>query len=296
YEKSEEKAKAAEIEQVSPEPLAVTALKILVAEDNIANQKVAMAILKKLGFSADVVNNGIEAIESLRNKSYDLVLMDMWMLEMDGIEATKIIRSPYPGILNPTIPIVAMTASATIEDRQKCFDAGMNDFISKPVYPDELLSVIRKQMKIYGSEVGIKAAEAIAELRCKLVETFDRQDFLKRLCGDEKILKSFVLYLPESLSKQIENLKMALDKKDVKEIGFCAHTIKGLSANASAKRLCNIASMIESAGKAGKIDIAASMMEKLEHEYMELKSVLSDMFPENNTKESGIFHLPGYTF
>ncbi|MBF0413199.1 MAG: response regulator, partial [Desulfamplus sp.] len=139
--------------------LSLASLNLLLAEDDILNQKVALAILKKSGISADIANNGREAVEALCKKHYDLVLMDMQMPEMDGIEAIQIIRNPDSGTLNPQIPIVAMTANATKEDRQQCFDAGMNDFIIKPIYPDELLSVIRKHTTIQESEVHDNISE-----------------------------------------------------------------------------------------------------------------------------------------
>jgi signal transduction histidine kinase/ActR/RegA family two-component response regulator len=106
---------------------------ILLVEDNNINQRVAVAILNKMGHTVDVASNGVEALEALRSKPYGLVFMDLQMPVMDGLETAKNIRSPAGGIPNTAIPIVAMTANATEEDRRKCFDAGMNDYVSKPV-------------------------------------------------------------------------------------------------------------------------------------------------------------------
>ncbi|MBU8869529.1 MAG: response regulator [Gemmatimonadales bacterium] len=117
-------------------------LSLLLAEDNLVNQKVALGILKKFGLSADVVVNGIEAVKALETKHYDLVLMDCQMPEMDGYEATGRIRDPQSQVRNHDIPIIAMTANAMQGDREECLEAGMNDYISKPVSPKKFAKVL----------------------------------------------------------------------------------------------------------------------------------------------------------
>ncbi|MFZ4727689.1 MAG: response regulator, partial [Pseudanabaena sp.] len=114
-------------------------LKILIVEDDKVNQMVASSILKKLGYqTSDIANNGLEVLQALQNNTYDLILMDLQMPTMDGITATKIIRNE----LISQVPIVAMTADVMPEDRQACFDAGMNDYISKPINITEIMQVI----------------------------------------------------------------------------------------------------------------------------------------------------------
>jgi len=122
-------------------------VRILVAEDNLVNQRVARAMINKLGYQVDIVANGQETIEALRLIPYDLVLMDCQMPEMDGFEATRLIRSGESKVLNRSIPIIAMTASAMSGDREKCLHAGMNDFIAKPVRKEELA-------EMFGSWLG----------------------------------------------------------------------------------------------------------------------------------------------
>jgi CheY-like chemotaxis protein len=120
-------------------------IRILLAEDNMVNQHVAVNFLKKIGHTGvDTVKNGKEAIKALETIPYDLVLMDVQMPEMDGIEATRVIRDVQSGCLNHAIPIIAMTAHAMKSDRDRCLEAGMNDHITKPVNPKILATTIEK--------------------------------------------------------------------------------------------------------------------------------------------------------
>jgi len=116
--------------------------RILLAEDNITNQKVALGILRTLGLKADAVANGAEAVKALETLPYDLVLMDVQMPEMDGLEATRHIRDPQSAVLNHRIPILAMTAHAMQGDRERCLEAGMNDYVAKPVAPQTLAEAL----------------------------------------------------------------------------------------------------------------------------------------------------------
>jgi two-component system sensor histidine kinase/response regulator len=116
--------------------------RILLAEDNITNQQVAVGILKKLGLRADAVANGAEAVKALETLPYDLVLMDVQMPEMNGIEASRHIRNPHSAVRNHRIPIIAMTAGAMQGDREKCLEAGMNDYVSKPISPQALAEAL----------------------------------------------------------------------------------------------------------------------------------------------------------
>ena len=118
--------------------------RILVAEDNIVNQQVAIGILKNLGFAAEVVANGDEAVKALESIPFDLVLMDIQMPDMDGFEATRLIRDPESSVLNGKIPIIAMTAHALQGDRERCLEAGMDDYVSKPVDIQALSEVLKK--------------------------------------------------------------------------------------------------------------------------------------------------------
>ncbi len=120
------------------------AIRILIAEDNMINQTIAIGVLEKRGFRADAAANGIEVIKALETIPYDLVLMDVQMPEMDGYETTQQIRNLKSNVLNHSIPIIAMTANAMQGDREKCLEVGMNDYVSKPISPDSLVRAINK--------------------------------------------------------------------------------------------------------------------------------------------------------
>jgi two-component system, sensor histidine kinase and response regulator len=118
--------------------------RILLAEDNSVNQLLALSVLARSGYRADAVGNGHEAIDALRKIPYDLVLMDCQMPELDGLEATRYIRSGQEAAIDPNVPIIALTAHAMKDDRERCLEAGMNDFVGKPFRPQELDEVITR--------------------------------------------------------------------------------------------------------------------------------------------------------
>jgi signal transduction histidine kinase/DNA-binding response OmpR family regulator len=131
--------------------------RILLAEDNVVNQKVAQSLLKKLGYKSDVVKNGLEAIKALELRRYDLVLMDCLMPELDGYEATGMIRDGNSAVKDHAVPIIAMTASAMTGDREKCLSAGMDDYLAKPVNKEELSKVIEKWINQRSSDETVRS-------------------------------------------------------------------------------------------------------------------------------------------
>jgi len=139
-------------------------LRILLAEDNPVNQKLAMRLLERMGYRADIANNGEEAIAAIEESVYDVVLMDVQMPELDGLEATRRIRHRWPGAAGPRI--VAMTANAMEGDREACLAAGMDDYISKPIRPEVLNMALAATMRRdgNGSDRGAAAPPASAEV------------------------------------------------------------------------------------------------------------------------------------
>ena len=134
-------AQKSEQTKAAEKKIEISSLRILLAEDNVTSQKVVLQMLKRMGYKADVVANGIEALQALERQPYDLVLMDLRMPEMNGLQATRIIRQRWP---DNGPKIVAVTAYALQGDQEKCIEAGMDGYISKPIKMNELAEVLRK--------------------------------------------------------------------------------------------------------------------------------------------------------
>ncbi|MDM8523709.1 response regulator [Desulfococcaceae bacterium HSG8] len=246
---------------------------LLLVEDNVLNQKIALAVLKKFGFSSDIASNGREAVELVKANHYDLILMDIQMPEMDGMEATRVIRDPDSGALNPDIPIVAMTANAMMGDREDCINAGMNDYISKPIRPQEVLAAIEESLK---SANLVKSGRQPYKIRSddSVSKIFDRENLLDRLGNDEALCREILDMFLQNMPGMIERLKTALDDNDAEQTSMEAHTIKGMSANMGACRLNETASEMETAGQEGELGKVRSLMDKLEQEFESFQSVL----------------------
>jgi len=225
--------------------------RILLAEDSITNQQVALGMLKNLGLRADVVTNGAEALEALETFPYDLVLMDVQMPEMDGLEATQRIRNPQSAVPDHRIPIIAMTASALRGDREKCLEAGMDDYVAKPVRPVDLARVLARWAPpgvIVGRVAEVEAeGQAAAVTAPATKQPFDRVGFLRRLGGDEALAEEILGVFLEDAEQQIEVLLTALSRGDVVAIRKGAHKLRGAAGNVSALALQGVAAMIEGA-------------------------------------------------
>ncbi len=119
-------------------------LRVLLAEDNLINQKVAAGFLHNMGLKVDVAADGMKAVEAIARTTYDLVLMDMQMPRMDGLDATRLIRAAHSGTDHPRLPIIAMTANAMQKDRELCLEAGMDDYLIKPITPESLALMLER--------------------------------------------------------------------------------------------------------------------------------------------------------
>jgi CheY-like chemotaxis protein/HPt (histidine-containing phosphotransfer) domain-containing protein len=250
--------------------------RILLAEDNPSNQKVAQAILKKLGYRADVVTNGVEAVSALSRIPYDLVLMDCQMPEMDGLEATRLIRDPASGVLNPQTPVVAMTANAMQGDRKRCMDAGMNDYLAKPVKPEELAEVLERWIH-RASEAGSrqKARERGQPSAVPVNdEVFHESDLLGRLMGDRELAREIVAGFLEDVPIQVRKLKDLVSQGDAAGARRQAHAIKGAAANIGAPALRKVALELEDTWGAGRLEDGFGVLPLLETELGRFKHVL----------------------
>lgn len=227
--------------------------RILLAEDNVINQKVAMRMLEHLGYQADAVANGLEVLQALERQPYDAVLMDVQMPEMDGLEATRRIRAAPAG-RQPYI--IAMTAHAMKGDREECMAAGMNDYVSKPVRMEELQIALTRSFEHEDDGPALALdPKVLSELRRLQME--GEPDIVQELGG---------MFLDRAPGR-IEVMKAALGKGDAETLKREAHNLKSSSANLGALRLSGIFKEIEAIGRSGDLQGARELMERVEVEF-----------------------------
>ncbi|MCX6568099.1 MAG: PAS domain S-box protein [Candidatus Aminicenantes bacterium] len=248
-------------------------IRILLAEDNATNQQVALKLLEKLGFHADAVADGRQAVEALETRSYDIVLMDVQMPVMDGFEATRAIRSGAAKVPNPRIPIIAMTAHAMKSDRERCLEEGMDDYISKPIAPQALAEALEK----WAAPAPERSSAAVRPARkaptpSAVLPIFDRRALLARLMGDAKLVKEILAGFLSDMPLQISALRGSIDKADAGAAGSRAHAIKGAAANVGGLALSAAASDLEKLSQAGRLREAAELLPELERRFDLLKA------------------------
>ena len=252
--------------------------RLLLAEDNAVNQLVALGILKKIGLKADVVANGAEALTALESIPYDLVLMDVQMPEMDGLEATQRIRDIRSAVLDHNIPIVAMTANAMQGDRERCLEAGMNDYVAKPVNPQALADVLTRWLPgeasldkvVDGQSSKDKTSAPMEEQRA----VFDKIHFLQRLMNDEELARIVIAGFLEDIPFQIQALKDCLASGDVVKAERQAHTIKGAAANIGGEVVRATAAEMEKSAKIGDLRAVQTRMSELDWQFDALTAEL----------------------
>ena len=243
--------------------------RILLAEDNLTNQEVARGILKKLGLHADVVANGEEALAALETLPYDLVLMDVNMPVMDGLEATRRIRGPGSNVLNPQIPVIAITANAMKGDKEICLTVGMNDYIAKPVSPPVLAAALVKWLPLASAAPRNHLSNnprnrARGRQAPPSFPVFDTQGMLAQLMHDDGLVRAVLTVFLKDMPTQIDALKGHLDADDVASGGRVAHTLKGAAANVHGNALSEAARALEAAGMAGDLRSARSLLNNLD--------------------------------
>jgi len=260
--------------------------RLLVAEDNEVNQRVAQGMLEKLGYQADVVGNGQLAIEALQRQPYNLVLMDCQMPELDGYAATKCIRQ-LNGAARHT-PIVAMTAHALGNERERCLDAGMDDYLAKPVRIDQLRNTVEYWcgMRTDSPEAGA-ATESAQE---SSAEILDQQldvavlDTLREVMGTQ-LLPLIDIYLADTRTR-LESMHADLKRNDREAIAHTAHTIKGSSRNVGATRIGTLSSALyDLAREDASWDQLASKIASLDAAYGALCPLILDY--RSSHEESG---------
>ncbi len=226
-------------------------LRILVAEDNPVNQKMMQMLLDRLGYRADFVGNGIEALEAVKARQYDVVLMDMRMPEMDGPEATRRIRAEVRRESQPRI--VALTANTSQEDRAHCLDAGMEDFLTKPLVTANLVNALRATVRLNS--------------RSRISTTGENEvlDELRRVTdGDPGLLRELVdLYL-DTTARLMAELSAALSASNATSVASVAHSLKGSAAQVGASSVVQHAAAMEQAARRGDLEEAKGKLSALE--------------------------------
>jgi two-component system sensor histidine kinase/response regulator len=245
-------------------------VRILLVEDNLTNQQVALGILEKLGYRADIAGNGREALNALETVAYDLVFMDVQMPVMDGFEATAAIRSGQTAVPNPKIPIIAMTAHAMKGDRDRCLEAGMDDYIPKPIAPKAMAAALDKWLNQVQKQPAAVPEQAV-EIGPLI---FDRQAFVERLMGDLDLVKEITAAFLKDMPEQIHKLEKHIGSGDVKSTGDQAHSIKGAASNVGGMAFSAAALAIERAARADRLEKISALLPELERQFQLLRERL----------------------
>ncbi len=249
--------------------------RVLVVEDNRVNQKVALRILEWLGYRAEVAATGVEAVESVSRMPYAAVLMDVQMPEMDGYEATKEIRK-REGPQNRHTPIIAMTADAMQGDREESLEAGMDDYVSKPVKPKELGAVLQQWISQPDEKASPPEEQNPDGGASESTTGPLDQDVLARLreFGDEEFLDKLAgLFLEDTISL-LEALRKAIGVGDAPSVKRVAHALKGSSENMGALKMSTICAELQDVGDSGELERAPVLVERLEAEFGRVRTAL----------------------
>jgi PAS domain S-box-containing protein len=240
-------------------------VRILLADDNIMNQKVGQRILEvKLGYRADVVSNGAEAVESLARQCYDLVLMDCQMPVMDGYQATAAIRDPNSSVRNHDIPIIAMTANAMKGDREKCLEAGMDDYVAKPIKPQELADAIERNLSQERQEQFSPASQAKTPEPHTL--NGDLPEAIQSEYADDPDIADILDEFVAGLGGAVASMRNALANNHHEGLQILAHKLKGAGGGYGYPQLTETATILEDAAKAkdgGAARLAMNDLNKL---------------------------------
>jgi len=262
-------------------------LRILVAEDNAVNQKLALRILEKMGYQADVAANGLEVLAALRRQHYDIVFMDVQMPEMDGLDATRQIVAQWPAEERPVI--IAMTAAATQQDREQCLAAGMDDYISKPVRLQEVQAALERgaaqraarqranemrqmaELAIASPQPDVLAPEALADLRSLQEE------------GEPDVLTEMAQTFLHNTPTRLTAIRQAIEQQDPKALEWTAHSLKSSCGIFGARRMVTLCTRLEQAGRTGMLGDAAELYNQLSFEYIRVEAALRQLMTDHDS-------------
>ncbi len=251
----------------STTPTPAKALSILLAEDHLVNQKLMMAMLGKLGYTPDLAGNGVEVLEKLKSKHYDVILMDIQMPEMDGVEATERIIAEYPPESRPKI--IAVTAHALKGDREKYLALGMDDYLSKPVSIDAVRGMLEKWS---GKADTFQKEETVSgQLFSDALLNLETIAMLRQLSDatESPVLQGLVEIFMRNAPLQLEQLAASVKAGDYKTLKEVAHGLKGACMNIGAARMSSICIAIEQAAQSQALDLVARYLETLNRVYSE---------------------------
>ena len=234
-------------------------LKILVAEDNSVNQKLITRLLEKRGHRVTLASNGVQALAALEKAPYDLVLMDVQMPGMDGLEATTLLRAREKAS-GEHQAVVAMTALVMKGDRDRCMAAGMDGYLSKPIAPQELDDVLDRYRSPGHAEATVAEPSSVLEGPILVKDLFQRID------GDRIFLSELLQLLREDSPEQIRTAREAIANGNAAALQRVGHALRGALANLAAPTAAAIAGELESKGKAGDISSAAITLSAFESE------------------------------
>jgi CheY-like chemotaxis protein/HPt (histidine-containing phosphotransfer) domain-containing protein len=261
-------------------------LRVLLADDNVINQKVASRLLQQMGYKADIANNGLEVLQALERKPYDVILMDVQMPRMDGFEATRQIRlrqqqSPPPAHFNQTIVIIAMTASAMHGDREKCLAAGMNTYVPKPVRPEVLQAALEEfsARRPASSDSGVDAEAPPSLVVPGPAAASEPPVDLARLIefsggpGDS-FTELVDLYLKQT-AEQLGQIRLALGQKAASRVASIAHSCAGASATCGMSGMLTLLRQLERLATEGDLVSSGQLLPSIDAEFARIKAFLA---------------------
>jgi signal transduction histidine kinase/CheY-like chemotaxis protein/HPt (histidine-containing phosphotransfer) domain-containing protein len=250
--------------------------RILLAEDNPVNQKVEQLMLAQMGYRADLAGDGIEVLEALRRQSYDLILMDVQMPRMDGLEATRRLRAELPAARQPRI--IAVTANVLAEQRDACFKAGMDDFVGKPLAFGDLRSALQRAIahEPPAPVASMPSAVTLADDPSPLDPA--RLDSLRRLgeLAGKPLLREIVGSFLAETPRRVARMREALDRTDAEDLAFVAHSLKGSSGQIGALRVAALSFELEKQGKSADLAAAPALLAELERELSRVAPLLEE--------------------
>ena len=250
-------------------------LKVLVAEDNLVNQRLAEALLEKVGHTVVIANNGREAIEHFKSQHFDLVLMDVQMPEVDGFEATYEIRKYQSEQGNHRVPIIALTAHASPSDRKHCLAAGMDEYISKPIRAIDLYELIESKTGHRSTITHTNQAKPVAPERI-----VDWARAFETVGGDRSLLEELIKVFLGDRETLVSNISNAIKDGNANELRLSAHSIKGALTHLGAREPARLASILEEIGSAGdletKSDVVTEVLQALKDSLAPLASEMNE--------------------